>query len=82
MDYAGPLKNWGLVLILDVGGGRRLVLAGLDSLSIGVGRFVAAGEPVGRLATDGTPQLYLEARDASGALNPGRWLQADALFVL
>ena len=83
VDYAGPLKGWGLVLILDIGGGRRLVLAGLDSASIGVGRSVAAGEPVGRLALAvrqgaTAPELYLEVRDRTGAMNPGRWLQAQA----
>jgi septal ring factor EnvC (AmiA/AmiB activator) len=81
IDYAGPLRGWGSVLILNIGGGRRLVLAGLDTISIGVGRAVSAGEPVGRLAENpgpSPPELYLEVRDRDGAENPGRWLQAEA----
>jgi septal ring factor EnvC (AmiA/AmiB activator) len=83
VDYAGPLKGWGLVLILNIGGDRRLVLAGLDEATAGVGRTVAAGEPVGRMGPGGEggrvpPELYLEVRDGSGALDPGRWLTAVA----
>jgi len=81
VDYAGPLKGWGLVLIVNVGGGRRVVLAGLDQVSVGVGRGVVAGEPVGRLPAveerDPRPELYLEVRGAGGAMNPGRWLTAE-----
>jgi len=78
VDYAGDLKGWGQVLILNVGGDRRLVLAGLEQVSIGVGRAVVAGEPVGRLPAalprGEAPELYLEVRSRSGALDPGRWL--------
>ena len=80
VDYAGPLKGWGVVVILNAGGGMRLVLAGLETVSVGVGRSVAAGEPVGRLGPAGDkgrtpPELYLEVRGDAGALNPSRWLR-------
>jgi septal ring factor EnvC (AmiA/AmiB activator) len=80
VDYAGPLKGWGQVAILTIGADRRLVLAGLDSVSVGVGRSVAAGEPLGRLGPAGdngrtAPEFYLEVRGGAGALNPGRWLK-------
>ena len=83
VDYAGPLKGWDAVVILNAGGGVRLVLAGMQTVSVGVGRSVAAGEPVGRLgpATDGgrsPPELYLEVRGEGGALNPSRWLKLAA----
>jgi septal ring factor EnvC (AmiA/AmiB activator) len=78
VDYAGPLKNWGLVLILNVGGGHRLVLAGLGEVTVGVGRPVAAGEPVGRMAEAGDkdppPELYLELRSERSAVDPARFL--------
>lgn len=83
VDYAGPLKGWGLVLILTLGGGYRIVLAGLGEISVDGGRNVAAGEPVGRMAAQGTaqgvaPELYLELRNDRGALDPARWFGAGA----
>jgi septal ring factor EnvC (AmiA/AmiB activator) len=82
VDYAGPLKDWGLVVILRIGGGYRLVLAGIDTTDVNVGRQVAIGEPVGRLGSgEGPrrgarpqPELYLEVRNVRGAVDPARWL--------
>jgi septal ring factor EnvC (AmiA/AmiB activator) len=86
VDYAGPLKGWGPVVILNVGGGRRLVLAGLETVAVGIGRAVAAGEPLGRLgpgnkegAKDRPPELYMEVREGSQAVDPGRWSATAAL---
>lgn len=75
VEYAGPLKGWGLVLILRVGD-YHLVLAGLDSVSAAPGRDVLAGEPVGRMGAgspSGRPELYLEVRRASRPVDPARW---------
>ncbi|HTK36275.1 MAG TPA: peptidoglycan DD-metalloendopeptidase family protein [Caulobacteraceae bacterium] len=83
VEYAGPLKGWGQVMILNIGGDRRLVLAGMDAVLVGIGRAVAAGEPVGRLGPGSDkgrtpPELYLEVRGGAGALNPARWLKLAA----
>ena len=83
VDYAGPLKGWGSVVIVNAGGDRRLVLAGMETISVGIGRSVVAGEPLGRLGPAGDggrtpPELYLEVRGDGGALNPSRWLKIAA----
>ena len=80
VDYAGPLKGWGLVLILKAGD-YHLVLAGLGSVSAEAGRTVAAGEPVGRMPQAGgpaqaRPELYLEVRRAARPVDPARWFAA------
>jgi murein hydrolase activator len=72
VDYAGPLKGWGLVLILRAGD-YHLVLAGLGTVTAEVGRTVAAGEPVGRMPGDGRSELYLEVRRAAQPVDPTRW---------
>lgn len=78
VDYAGPLEGWGEVVILELGGGDHLVLAGLGSVSTGAGRRVAAGEPVGRMAArrSPAPELYLEVRRDGVPADPARWLDA------
>ncbi len=47
VQYVGPVKGWGVILILRLAGGYHLVLAGLDRTSVAVGQSVAAGEAVG-----------------------------------
>ncbi len=45
--FAGPFRSFGVLLIVDCGGGFHFVLAGLDRLDVGVGLTVQGGEPVG-----------------------------------
>ena len=45
--FAAPFRSYGLLLIVDCGGGYHAVLAGFDRLDVKVGQTVAAGEPVG-----------------------------------
>ncbi|MEO6379637.1 MAG: peptidoglycan DD-metalloendopeptidase family protein [Caulobacteraceae bacterium] len=79
IEYSGPLKGWGLVVILRLSSDYRLVLAGMQSADAGVGRPVAVGEPIGRMAAGNTAQeLYLEVRKDSTPVDPARWLGAGA----
>ena len=74
VDYAGPLKGWGQVLILQ-SGDYRLVLAGLGEVGTEAGRTVESGEPVGKMPGDTPcPTFYLEVRRAARPVDPGRWL--------
>jgi septal ring factor EnvC (AmiA/AmiB activator) len=85
VQYAGPVKGWGVILILRLAGGYHLVLAGLDRTSVSVGQSVAAGEAVGWMA-DGrqssgrqtTRELYLEVREQGSPVDPARWLKITA----
>jgi len=68
VDHAGPLSGWGQVVILDLGGGWRAVLAGLETVSIERGQRVAEGQAVGSAAR-GT-DVYLELRREDRAVDP------------
>ncbi len=77
VQFVGPVKGWGVILILRLAGGYHLVLAGLDRTSVGVGQSVAAGAPVGWM-TDGRnspSELYLEVRERGSPVDPARWLE-------
>lgn len=78
VDYAGPLEGWGQVVVLRLGGGDHLVLAGLERVFAGAGRSVAAGEPVGRMpqARGRAAELYMEIRRDGAPVDPARWLDA------
>jgi septal ring factor EnvC (AmiA/AmiB activator) len=76
VQYVGPVKGWGVIVILRLAGGYHLVLAGLERTSVQAGQSVAAGQPVG-WAPDGrqsTSELYLEVREQGSPVDPGRWL--------
>jgi len=77
--FAGPFRSYGLLLIVDCGGGYHFVLAGLDRLDAAVGQRVLPGEPVGQLGSGGTegrggPTLYGELRRNGEAVDPRPWL--------
>jgi len=80
VEYSGALKGWGGVLIVNVGGGYHLVLAGLDRISAAAGRPVAAGQPLGAMAAQAPvpPELYLEVRKDGAPTDPGRWFGPGA----
>jgi len=85
VQYVGPVKGWGVILILRLAGGYHLVLAGLDRTSVSVGQSVAAGQSVGSMAdgrqSGGRPpsaELYLEVREQGVPVDPGRWLKTKA----
>jgi septal ring factor EnvC (AmiA/AmiB activator) len=80
VEYAGPLKDYGVILILRTGGAYHLVLTGLGAAEAVVGTTVAAGEPVGRMAEDAgpAPTLYLEVRKGDDPVDPKRWFKGLA----
>ncbi|VVB49082.1 hypothetical protein RHAL1_03647 [Beijerinckiaceae bacterium RH AL1] len=83
--YAGPYRSFGQLLILNVGSGYYIVLAGMDRINVGLGQFVLAGEPIGAMG-DGSaktaaavalgaaqPLLYVEFRKDGATIDPGPW---------
>ena len=65
------------MLILNVGGGYHLVLAGLDRIAPVAGRKVAGGEAVGGMAQHASPELYMELRrDGVGPQDPARLMRS------
>jgi septal ring factor EnvC (AmiA/AmiB activator) len=85
--YAGPFRSYGQLLILNVGGGYHVLLAGMDRISVDLGQFVLTGEPVAVmgsgsriaaiLAAGSTqPVLYVELRKDGTPVDPGPWWAA------
>lgn len=72
VDHAGPLSGWGEVVILDLGGGWRAVIAGLDTVSVGTGERVADGQALGSASRGG--EVYFELRRDDRAVDPEPYL--------
>jgi murein hydrolase activator len=86
VEFAGPFRSYGEVVILNPGGGYRVLLAGMDKVTADVGEFLRAGEPVGAMGSgpasvtlfgevvqDGRPVLYIEFRNSTEAVDSGPW---------
>ncbi|MEZ5936707.1 MAG: peptidoglycan DD-metalloendopeptidase family protein [Hyphomonadaceae bacterium] len=76
IEFAGPFRSYGDMLILDVGGGVLVVMSGLDVIYAETGQLVLAGEPLGRMASRSSPapELYLEVRRNGEPTDPAAWL--------
>ena len=83
--FAEPFHGYGLLIIIDCGGGYHVVLGGLDQISVIPGRAVRASEPIATMraaapsgvATATPPILYFELRKAGRPVNPAPWLKQD-----
>ncbi len=85
--YAGPFRSYGQLLILNAGGGYHILLAGMDRISVDLGQFVLAGEPVAAMGSgshiaailasgSSQPVLYIEFRKNGTPVDPGPWWAA------
>jgi septal ring factor EnvC (AmiA/AmiB activator) len=70
--YAGPLLDYGNVMILEPAEGYLLVLAGLAQLFGGVGDVLSAGAPLGLMGGDATQTSTILALtgEESGSEHP------------
>jgi murein hydrolase activator len=81
--FAAPFRSYGLLLIVDCGGGYHVVMAGFQKLDAAVGQLVRAGEPVGSMPTwtpgqgGARPALYVELRRDGDPIDPAPWLRAS-----
>lgn len=83
--FAGPFRSFGRLLIMNAGGGYYMLLAGMDQISVEVGQFVLAGEPLATMGPSSAttrsiggvetndPVLYVEFRKDGGPIDPGPW---------
>jgi murein hydrolase activator len=75
IEFAGPFRGYGQILIIEHGDGYHSLLAGLERIDGVVGQWLVAGEPVGIMPTgDGGAALYLELRRHGQPINPLPWL--------
>lgn len=80
--FAEAFRSYGLLLIIDCGGGYHVVLSGLNRLDVKLGQPTIAGEPVGVMpswepgSSGPRPALYLELRHDGQPINPASWLRS------
>ena len=86
VEFAGPFRSYGQLLILDAGEGYLVLMAGMKEISAGIGQSVRAGEPVGIMGKgpssvtllgdqiqEARPVLYVEFRKNGEAIDSASW---------
>ena len=74
--YADWMPHFGLLVILDHGGGYLSIYAHNQDVTHQVGDYVNAGETIASLGDSGgqdQPALYFELRHGNDTLDPRRW---------
>ncbi|MGD9650707.1 MAG: murein hydrolase activator EnvC, partial [Dongiaceae bacterium] len=79
--FVGPFRGYGLILIIEHGGGYHTLLSGLGRIDATLGQDLLAGEPVGAMNDEGgKPQrLYVEFRRQGQPTNPASLKSAGKL---
>ena len=76
--FARPFEGYGLLVIVDHGGGYFTLYAHLGRFLVAKGDQVAQDLPVGILGDTGSlkgPYLYFEVRENGRAVNPANWVR-------
>lgn len=82
--FAEGFRSYGLLTIIDCGGGYHVVLSGFERLDVKAGQSLVAGEPVGSMpvwepgSTTRRPALYVELRHDGTPVNPAPWLRSSS----
>jgi septal ring factor EnvC (AmiA/AmiB activator) len=76
VEFSGPFRSYGQMLILNVGDDILVVVSGMEAVFAEVGQRVLAGEPIGRMADRASPgpELYLEVRKSGKPVDAETWL--------
>jgi septal ring factor EnvC (AmiA/AmiB activator) len=86
VEFAGPFRSYGQLLILNPGEGYLVLLAGMSQISAEIGQTVRAGEPLGTMGDgpssvtllgdqvqEARPVLYIEFRNNGEAVDSAPW---------
>lgn len=73
IDFAGPFRSFGNMIILDCGHHFRFVLSGLGGLSVSTGQTISRHAALGTMGGGGGA-LFVQLRSGSKIIDPGPYL--------
>lgn len=75
VEFVGPFRTYGRVVILNMDDGYYLLLTGLSETYVTTTETVKRGEPVGSMpGTTGRTPLYIELRRNGRSIDPEPWM--------
>lgn len=78
VSYAGPFRHYGQLLIISVGEGYHVLLAGMARIDCSVGQSILAGEPVGMM---GPPPADDDPAAQDRLATRGETARGPALYI-
>lgn len=77
VEFSGPFRSYGQLLILSTSDGYHVLLWGMSSNYVSVGQSVQQGEPVAKMSerASGEPELFMEVRKGGKPMNPAQWMK-------
>jgi len=77
VEFSGPFRSYGQLLILSTSDGYHVLLWGMSSSYVTVGQTVKQGEPIATMAdrASGEPELYMEVRKGGEPMDPAKWMK-------
>ena len=77
VEFSGPFRSYGQLLILSTSDGYHVLLWGMSSSYVSVGQSVQQGEPVAKMAdrASSEPELFMEVRKGGEPMNPAKWMK-------
>ncbi len=79
ISYAGPFRRYGQLLIISVGEGYHVLLAGMTRIDGAVGQSILAGEPVGTMGSSPSSDDPAARNDETGRNGTAR--RGPALYI-
>lgn len=76
--FTGPLKNYGLIVIIEHSGRYFSLYGQLSQIQVSVGEALVSGKILGKTSNE---PLYFEIRNKNIALNPVDWFSANAFIA-
>lgn len=74
--FAGPLKNYGLITIVEHPGQYYTLYGQMGNVAVSEGAEVHQGDVLGKTAND---PFYFEIRNKNVAINPLQWISTDSV---
>jgi septal ring factor EnvC (AmiA/AmiB activator) len=71
--FTGSFMDYGPMVLLRHKNGYISLLAGMGAIDVARTQSLRAGEPLGRMATAGRPNLYVELRSRAKPIDPRGW---------
>ena len=71
--FTGPFRDYGRMVLVKHGNGMISLRAGMGRIAVSLGQQVGAGEPLGSMGEEPTPNLYYELREDSKPIDPADW---------
>ena len=75
--YSDSFRDYGHIIIVEHEDGVNTLYSGMSNSTLKVGDYARAGQTLGLMPKESSPELYLEVRRSGQTINPVSWIQKN-----